>query len=142
MSPGPDTPPVCQSQPCQNGGTCLPLNDNSGYTCICSTGFTGTFCEQSMWYFIVCWQQYSKKTQAAEIHFIATDPCNSQPCINGGTCVSANGAWTCTCPTGFSGLTCQTRNLNKIQFKPSNDFTYSISAMRLGTMPKWRHLRK
>ncbi|XP_038067480.1 mucin-19-like isoform X4 [Patiria miniata] len=34
-------------------------------------------------------------------------PCASGPCLNGGTCNVQGQAWTCTCPTGFSGSNCQ-----------------------------------
>jgi poly(3-hydroxybutyrate) depolymerase len=34
--------------------------------------------------------------------------CNPNPCLNNGTCVDGVGSFTCTCPAGVSGTTCQT----------------------------------
>jgi len=39
-----------------------------------------------------------------------TDECSPQPCQNGGTCVDAIGAFSCTCVAGYTGATCQTSN--------------------------------
>ena len=33
----------CDSKPCQNGGTCV--EDTTGYTCTCASGYTGTNCQ-------------------------------------------------------------------------------------------------
>ena len=33
----------CESNPCENGGTCMNLED--GYSCACEPGFTGTVCQ-------------------------------------------------------------------------------------------------
>lgn len=33
--------------------------------------------------------------------------CDSNPCQNGGTCASLQGAFTCSCPDGYTGLYCQ-----------------------------------
>ena len=35
----------CDSDPCQNAGHCS--DDINGYTCICTDGYTGSFCEIS-----------------------------------------------------------------------------------------------
>jgi len=35
-----------------------------------------------------------------------SDPCEPNPCSNGGTCTSNGDAFTCTCPNGFGGETC------------------------------------
>lgn len=37
----------CQSFPCRNGGSCVPLNGND-YTCVCTLSFTGRNCEISL----------------------------------------------------------------------------------------------
>ena len=33
----------CESNPCENDGTCTDMED--GYECECESGFTGTYCE-------------------------------------------------------------------------------------------------
>uniref|UniRef100_A0A8B9EP87 Fibulin 7 n=1 Tax=Anser cygnoides TaxID=8845 RepID=A0A8B9EP87_ANSCY len=35
------------------------------------------------------------------------DDCSSNPCANGGTCVDGNQSYTCLCPWGWSGTSCQ-----------------------------------
>ncbi|KAK5851610.1 hypothetical protein PBY51_023150 [Eleginops maclovinus] len=47
----------CESEPCQNGGTCE--DQINGYTCTCSQGFLGEHCE------------------------VDVDECESQPCLTG-----------------------------------------------------------
>lgn len=37
-------PPACESDPCENGGTCE-STDDGGYECKCTEGFTGENCE-------------------------------------------------------------------------------------------------
>jgi hypothetical protein len=39
------------------------------------------------------------------------DPCNPNPCLNGGACIANNiGGFTCQCPPGYSGLRCEDRD--------------------------------
>ena len=33
--------------------------------------------------------------------------CDSNPCLNGGTCDETDRGYTCTCPDGFEGYRCQ-----------------------------------
>eukprot|EP01084_Bolivina_argentea_P018824 35027_1 len=99
------TETVCDSNPCQNGGTCAAgffavfpwlnfqgLEPPPTYTCSCPEGFTGRNC--------------------------AEQPCNSQnnPCQNGATCslefeyarVAYNVALVrCECQPGFMGKNCE-----------------------------------
>ena len=71
----------CSPTPCLNGGTCQ--NGDSGYTCECPPGYTGTNCEALI------------------------DDCASAPCQNAGTCTSGVNAYACSCPAGFTGTNCE-----------------------------------
>jgi len=79
--------PVCPNDHlCLNGGTCIP--DPAGYKCVCDRGFTGPECE------------------------IKLDPCEKNPCLNGGTCsmgVFHHYDHTCQCLPQFTGGTCETK---------------------------------
>jgi hypothetical protein len=35
-------------------------------------------------------------------------PCDSNPCINSGVCNVVGSTYTCTCPPGYTGSTCET----------------------------------
>ncbi|KAM9316464.1 sushi, nidogen and EGF-like domain-containing protein 1 [Gastrophryne carolinensis] len=72
----------CDSSPCQNGGICENLAGS--YLCVCPRGFYGYHCQT------------------------VSDLCLLNPCGNRGVCVSgADGAVSCTCRTGFTGITCE-----------------------------------
>ncbi|XP_034464842.1 protein eyes shut homolog isoform X2 [Hippoglossus hippoglossus] len=74
---------------CLNEGLCLSVID--GYQCVCALGWIGEFC------------QY------------VGDACLIRPnsCLNGATCIttsqpSSPPEYTCKCPPGFTGTTCET----------------------------------
>ncbi|XP_037343110.2 protein delta homolog 1 isoform X1 [Pungitius pungitius] len=74
---------LTKSSPCQNGGTCTVADGPAGYSsCSCPPGSSGEFCE------------------------ISVDSCQPNPCLNGGNCTSHGPAFTCACPLGFAGFTC------------------------------------
>lgn len=37
---------ICASAPCLNNGTCLALNSNTQYACMCQPGYTGERCRK------------------------------------------------------------------------------------------------
>ena len=39
--------------------------------------------------------------------FLDIDDCATLPCKAGGTCVDKINGFTCVCPTGYAGLTCE-----------------------------------
>ncbi|KAK6195701.1 hypothetical protein SNE40_001073 [Patella caerulea] len=72
---------ACNSDPCQNSGTCT--QDGDSFTCNCADGFTGETCETPV------------------------NACNSNPCLNSGTCTQDGNGFTCNCADGFTGDTCE-----------------------------------
>ncbi|XP_023215803.1 neurogenic locus Notch protein-like [Centruroides sculpturatus] len=84
-------PNSCDSDPCQNGGTCALITlDN--YTCTCAAGYRGHHCQ-------------------------LVDHCASQPCRNGATCHSVLDTYRCTCAKGYTGSQC-TNDIDECQHNP------------------------
>ncbi|XP_074651233.1 protocadherin Fat 1-like [Tubulanus polymorphus] len=72
---------VCRSQPCRNGGTCMPQSPNS-FLCMCTVRYQGTKCE------------------------VDAMPCTSNPCLNGGICENRMNDYICKCTVPFTGKNC------------------------------------
>ncbi|KAK2582771.1 hypothetical protein KPH14_005036 [Odynerus spinipes] len=78
----------CQSNPCQNGGTCLDLYD--GYQCYCTSAWEGPNC----------------MTDVNEcVRYLGTD----LGCQNGATCFNLPGSYGCDCKSGWYGIHCSKR---------------------------------
>ena len=43
--------------------------------------------------------------------FSDIDECTSGPCQNGGSCVDGLNSFTCNCPSGFTGVLCESKSL-------------------------------
>ena len=66
----------CESNPCDNGGTCF--DDSNGYTCACQPGFTGTHCEagqdSSMFTFLK--EDFANLTSLLLVVYVDRSTCN------------------------------------------------------------------
>ena len=64
------------------------MRGNTSFQCMCLPGYSGIRCE-------------------------IRDACQSNPCMNDGTCELINGniGYQCICPSGFSGPQCETSML-------------------------------
>lgn len=71
--------PVCDPEPCLNGGACQDLFNT--FTCSCADGWSGRRCD------------------------FFTDTCASRPCVHG-NCSVRGPAYECTCDFGFAGVDC------------------------------------
>lgn len=72
----------CDSNPCQNNGTCTDITN--GYTCTCPAGYSGVHCE---------------------IDVAVCNATNETRCSNGGVCVEGPGvSFECRCKPGMSGV--------------------------------------
>ncbi|CAI9734458.1 protein jagged-1b-like isoform X3 [Octopus vulgaris] len=109
----------CDSNPCQNGGTCV--NSGDSFTCFCKEGFEGNVCEQNIndcypfpcyngaqcidgvkWYLCDC-----SKGFAGPDCRINIQECTSNPCAFGSTCIDEIGSYKCICPPGRTGNQCE-----------------------------------
>ncbi|MFH4980406.1 hypothetical protein AB6A40_007115 [Gnathostoma spinigerum] len=74
----------CTHHRCANNGVCKASADCRNYTCQCTSGFDGPFCEEDI------------------------DECNDgNPGLNGGSCVNKAGSYVCACRDGYSGHLCE-----------------------------------
>ncbi|CAH3017095.1 unnamed protein product [Porites evermanni] len=85
----------CTSAPCQHSARCLDNKNTSGFTCVCSSGYSGQRCE------------------------IAINQCASNPCQNGATCIDSVNNVTCTCAKGFTGAFCERTRRRRCGDPPS-----------------------
>uniref|UniRef100_A0AAR2JRL6 Neurogenic locus notch homolog protein 1 n=1 Tax=Pygocentrus nattereri TaxID=42514 RepID=A0AAR2JRL6_PYGNA len=80
-------PNPCSPSPCRNGGVCKPRTQGNDvdFTCDCMLGFSGPLCLTPV-----------------------NHACMSSPCRNGGSCsLTTLATFSCRCPPGWSGKTCQ-----------------------------------
>ena len=103
----------CVDSPCQNEGRCVidtPQSENGYYLyngsaishCECVCGYSGPSCSDHMTIPTFVSPTCPPPTTTT------SDPCTLNPCTNNGVCNQDNSilGFYCTCPVGYSGLTC------------------------------------
>ena len=116
----------CDSEPCENGGTCENLAGD-GFVCNCSiTGYNGTNCEIEVVDDLCdpnpCFGQANRCTQDEGTYICECQSghkgincdihtelgCDAVPCQNNGTCENLAGdGFVCTCEPPFTGKRCE-----------------------------------
>ncbi|XP_007233291.3 protein crumbs homolog 1 [Astyanax mexicanus] len=112
--------PVCEPNPCLNGGDCEDLFDL--FNCTCPSGWVGQRCEIStdicasspchhgnctahgLQYECVCELGYTGVNCE-----LVVDVCAQHQCANGGTCLHGVGQYACLCADNFTGPYCTDR---------------------------------
>jgi hypothetical protein len=93
-------PNFCKPMPCINGGSCMQYANGYGQ-CYCTENFYGKYCENIK--VDVTITTSSTLTTTRMIKF-----CESNPCINGGSCMQyANGIGSCFCTPSYTGKFCE-----------------------------------
>lgn len=105
----------CSTNLCQNGGTCY--TKGSQNVCMCAPGYTGQHCEtgmnrhtraQSSFFYLanhidpIMWHNESLCFVSADV-----DECQSNPCLNGATCLDGVNSFTCLCLPSYAGHLCE-----------------------------------
>ena len=62
-----------------------------------------SFLRYHLYYF-----QISKENPINIHSFTDINECESEPCLNGGTCANGNNQYTCSCVAGYQGTNCET----------------------------------
>jgi hypothetical protein len=100
VDPLPPTPAdiLCRGQLPQ---TVIPIENNRKFvTCLDDGKGVEQTCPKGLLYHELT-RRCERKLGALE------DFCLSQPCLNGGLCISGDSTYTCQCPAGFDGMTCE-----------------------------------
>ncbi|XP_023930468.1 neurogenic locus notch homolog protein 1 isoform X2 [Lingula anatina] len=108
---------TCDSNPCKNNATCV--QENGSFTCECSKNYVGVLCET----FVVGDDTNRTQTNVSGL-------CDTNPCMNNGSCLEREGEIICVCTSGFRGKTCDTPLSN-------NNATDPNSALQCETNPCW-----
>uniref|UniRef100_A0A2K6F965 Coagulation factor XII n=1 Tax=Propithecus coquereli TaxID=379532 RepID=A0A2K6F965_PROCO len=107
--------------PCQKGGTCV--NTLTGPHCICPEHLTGRHCQREKCFEPQLLQFYDEnqiwfraepagvakcqcKGPDAHCKQLASRACRTNPCLNRGRCLEAEGLRLCQCPAGYTGPFC------------------------------------
>ncbi|XP_075227942.1 cell polarity complex component crumbs isoform X2 [Lycorma delicatula] len=114
---------TCNHMPCYNDASCLDVKNtktNDNFTCYCSPGFVGTYCEMAYCFVTPCLNNgicdnttkppkcLCENGYQGRICEENIDECLPKPCLHGGKCMDGVASYTCNCAgTGYYGNNCE-----------------------------------
>lgn len=92
----------CTENPCVHG-TCISNNDTGTYTCSCSLKYTGKY----LLFLLLKMLLILINNRVGKHCDIRKNPCQPNPCTNGGTCISIMEiSYKCVCTNSYTGDIC------------------------------------
>ena len=115
----------CSTDVCQNGGSCYKRGAQD--ICVCAPGYTGQHCETGththttlsstetdnfIYFFTNCADPIVTDGWRGIITGLCcvsadVDECQSNPCLNGATCLDGVNSFTCLCLPSYAGELCE-----------------------------------
>lgn len=109
---------------CQNGGSCYKKGAQN--VCVCAPGYTGQHCETgthiytqaySPFFFNKLYWPHTDRWMMwnnISLCFVSADvdECQSNPCLNGATCLDGVNSFTCLCLPSYAGELCEQGQLH------------------------------
>ncbi|XP_053736092.1 protein jagged-2b isoform X1 [Synchiropus splendidus] len=107
--------PDCRTAICKPGCNLLHGRCANPGECSCNYGWQGQFCDECVLYpgcvhgtCSVPWQCHCERNWGGLLCDKDLNYCGRhQPCVNGGTCMNTEPEFSCACPQGYSGKTCE-----------------------------------
>ena len=107
----------CANDPCSHvpNSSCVTQPSNGQYYCECRDNSTYTEGDDQSCtpYELEVWPDDEESLDVTNEQSLNVNPCQNNPCRNGGTCVTGGTTYQCDCLEGYSGEHCESKSIQK-----------------------------